>query len=178
MRLCEHLGQRYKGCAMSLLELSQFEKAKLIQHKRGDFSKSLQVEMIRARRYDRNLCLSIIGVSLDAQAPSEFWKIQRPIIFNAIVQGAINTLRIPDFFGKVASEYFAVALPETPVNASAVAIERILESDAVRDATRRTRGSIRKIVFETTAMTARDQTAADYISRAIETLEAAHDRSD
>lgn len=84
---------------------------------------SLEIEMFRARRYDRPLSIVCFNVSAARENGAGFLPIN---VEKRLRRLGPKMLRMPDFWGRVDRLGFLIVLPETPVSGAQAFVRRLV----------------------------------------------------
>lgn len=90
---------------------------------------SLEIEMSRARRYERPLSLLSIEVRSLRGAASDSKSFRQLSLEKRLRKLAPTFLRLPDFWGRIERLGFVMVLPETPVAGAEGAVRRLVEHE-------------------------------------------------
>lgn len=98
------------------------------QDRSGQFVASLETELFRAHRYERPLSMISLNVLGTEGAERQTTSARQLYFENKLRRFASDLLRMPDFWGRVDRETFAIVFPETPLIGATRAVERLVES--------------------------------------------------
>jgi diguanylate cyclase (GGDEF)-like protein len=92
-------------------------------YNRSYFDESLSIEVERARRYSRNMCLLIlsVGITEGSSKPDE------NLVAAHIAEVLIKSLRRVDVLCRVAKDQYAIVLPDTATNTCGIIAKRVFK---------------------------------------------------
>ncbi|HEX2676857.1 MAG TPA: diguanylate cyclase, partial [Polyangiales bacterium] len=95
---------------------------------RRAFTKKLEEEFVRARRYDRPLSLAMLDIDHFKQVNDTHGHPAGDSALIALATACKRMLRVNDFVARYGGEEFALILPETPGEGAALAMNRLRET--------------------------------------------------
>jgi diguanylate cyclase (GGDEF)-like protein len=92
-------------------------------YNRTYFDESLSIEVERARRYSRNMCLLILSVGFTDGMP----KPDENLVAAHIAEVLIKSLRRVDVLCRVSKDQYAIVLPDTATNTCGIIAKRVFK---------------------------------------------------
>lgn len=97
----------------------------------------LEIEIGRARRHARPLCLAAVRIEIADAARGQGYDASRTNVFQRLEACAADLLRRHDFFGRPRETTFAIVLPETNQAGGEIVLSKLMKDPAVTAAVTR-----------------------------------------
>jgi len=115
---------KYHQEMYSLTTLDGLTKA----YNRRYFSEALEREILRARRYDRPLCLALLDIDHFKKINDEYGHLAGDQVLRDLSRIVLDAIRKEDIFSRYGGEEFALLLPEIGIEGARRLCERLRES--------------------------------------------------